>query len=185
MLLTLKTEATKPASPNFLHQQARFDAFIERFNQERPHQALGMKVPGALYTPSSRPYRGLGDLDYPFHDWTATVTRCGRICYDREKINLSTVFAGQNVGVKQRRRTTPPPGQPPRLIRQPRPASHATQHPQRHVPVELGVSGPIHFAHAAFANLGGDGVGAGSSPVATSESGLPPCVTKDSRWIGR
>ena len=27
---------------------------------------------------------------------------------------------------------------------------------QRHVPVELGVSGPIHFAHAAFADLGGD-----------------------------
>ena len=32
---------------------------------------------------------------------TATVTRCGRICYDRKKINLSTVFAGQNVGVTQ------------------------------------------------------------------------------------
>jgi putative transposase len=46
MHLTLKTEATKPASANFLQQQARFDDFIERFNQERPHQALGMKVPG-------------------------------------------------------------------------------------------------------------------------------------------
>ena len=43
----------------------------------------------------------LGDLDYPFHDWTATVTTCGRICYKRRKINLSTVFAGQKVGVKQ------------------------------------------------------------------------------------
>ena len=52
MHLTLKTEATKPASANFLQQQARFDDFIERFNQERPHQALGMKVPGELYTPS-------------------------------------------------------------------------------------------------------------------------------------
>ena len=28
-----------------------------------------------------RPYRGLDDLDYPSHDWTATVTTCGRICY--------------------------------------------------------------------------------------------------------
>ena len=34
-------------------------------------------------------------------DWTATVTTCGRICYKRRKINLSTVFAGQKVGVKQ------------------------------------------------------------------------------------
>ena len=61
----------------------------------------GMGVPGELYTASPRPYRGLGDLDYPFHDWTATITHCGRICYYRRKINLSHVFAGQRVGVKQ------------------------------------------------------------------------------------
>jgi putative transposase len=60
-----------------------------------------MKVPSDLYTPSPRPYRGLCELDYPFHDWTATVTRGGRICWNRRKINLSVVFAGQNVGVKQ------------------------------------------------------------------------------------
>jgi len=38
---------------------------------------------------------------YPFHDRTATVTQCGRICFNRRKINLSQVFAGQNVGVTQ------------------------------------------------------------------------------------
>ena len=101
MHLTLKTEATQPASANFLQQQARFDDFIERFNQERPHQPLGMDVPADRYTRSPRPYRGLGDLDYPFHDWTATVTHCGRICFNRRKVNLSQVFAGQRVGVKQ------------------------------------------------------------------------------------
>jgi hypothetical protein len=30
-----------------------------------------------------------------------TVTHCGRICPANRKINLSTVFAGQNVGIKQ------------------------------------------------------------------------------------
>jgi putative transposase len=63
--------------------------------------SLDMQVPGDRYKKSPRPYRGLGDLDYPIHDWTATVTSCGRICYKRRKINLSTVFAGQKVGVKQ------------------------------------------------------------------------------------
>jgi putative transposase len=29
------------------------------------------------------------------------VTTCGRICYNGRKINLSQVFAGQNVGVEQ------------------------------------------------------------------------------------
>ena len=101
MHLTLKTDATRPASPNVLHQQMRFDTFVHRYNHERPHQALDMATPASCYTPSPRAYRGLEELDYPFHDWTAVVTRCGRICYQRRKINLSQVFAGQKVGVKQ------------------------------------------------------------------------------------
>jgi putative transposase len=98
---TLKLEATKPAAPNVLQQQARFDAFVARYNDERPHQALGMQVPAALYTRSPRVYRGLEDLTYPFHDATFTVTHCGRICFHGRKINLSHVLAGQNVGVTQ------------------------------------------------------------------------------------
>jgi putative transposase len=43
----------------------------------------------------------LCQIDYPFHDWTATVTYCGRICFKKRKVNLSQVFAGQAVGVKQ------------------------------------------------------------------------------------
>jgi len=44
---------------------------------------------------------GAPTLDYPLHDWTATVTTCGRICFKRRKVNLSQVFAGQAVGVRQ------------------------------------------------------------------------------------
>ena len=101
MHLTLKKEATKPAAANVLQQQARFDAFVEQFNQERPHQALGMKVPADLYARSPRVYRGLDELTYPFHDQTVTVTHCGRLCFQGRKVNLSQVFAGQNVGVTQ------------------------------------------------------------------------------------
>ena len=101
MHLTLKKEATKPAAQNFLQQQARFDDFTDCYNHERPHQALNMKYPAELYEPSSRPYRGLHELSYPFHDRTITVTQCGRLCMSRQKINLSTVFAGQKLGVKQ------------------------------------------------------------------------------------
>jgi len=101
MHLTLKKEATKPAAENFLMQQARFDDFIDYYNTERPHQALNMQMPAEIYKKSLRPYQGLGDLEYPFHDRTALVTNCGRICYKRRKINVSTVFAGQRVGVKQ------------------------------------------------------------------------------------
>jgi putative transposase len=101
MHLTLKKEATKPAAKNFLQQQAKFDAFIECYNHERPHQALNMKYPAEIYTTSPRPYKGLSDLKYPFHDRTVTVTTCGRICIGKRKINLSQALAGQNVGIKE------------------------------------------------------------------------------------
>jgi putative transposase len=101
MHLTLKKEATKPAAANVLQQQARFDTFVAQYNRDRPHQALAMKVPADVYARSSRVYRGLEELTYPFHDATFTVTQCGRICFHGRKVNLSHVFAGQNVGVTQ------------------------------------------------------------------------------------
>jgi putative transposase len=101
MHLTLKKEATNPAGENLLQQQEKFDRFIEEFNNERPHQALEMKCPHEIYRPSPRPYRGLQEVEYPFHDRTITVTICGRICIRGKKVNLSTVFSGQNVGVKE------------------------------------------------------------------------------------
>jgi putative transposase len=101
MHLTLKKEATKPAAANVFQQQARFDTFVAQYNRDRPHQALNMKVPAEVYGRSARAYRGLEELSYPFHDGTFTVTQCGRICFKGRKVNLSHVFAGQNVGVTQ------------------------------------------------------------------------------------
>jgi transposase InsO family protein len=101
MHLTLKTEATRPPGMNSLQQQARFDAFVAEFNTERPHEALAMKCPAQLYTPSPRPYTGLPDLAYPLHDRDVLVTSCGRICLHRKKINVSTLFAGQRLGIKE------------------------------------------------------------------------------------
>ena len=96
----MKKEATKPAATNFLQQQAHFDKFIEVFNKERPHEALDMKCPADVYTASTRPPVVAGHR-LPFHDRTIVVTHCGRICLGRKKINFSTVFAGQAVGIKE------------------------------------------------------------------------------------
>jgi transposase InsO family protein len=101
MHLTLKREATKPPSFNLLQQQSRFEDFVTVYNHERPHQALGGKYPGQLYTPSPRQYRVPDEPDYPFHDRAVRVTQCGRICIGKRKINLSTVFAGQVVGLRE------------------------------------------------------------------------------------
>jgi transposase InsO family protein len=101
MHLTLKTETARPPAANIIAQQERFDAFVAEFNAERPHQALAMKIPDEVYTLSNRPYVGLPEVDYPFHDRDILVTACGRICMHRKKINLSTVLAGQRLGLKE------------------------------------------------------------------------------------
>jgi transposase InsO family protein len=101
MHLTLKKETTHPPGMNSLQQQARFDDFLMEFNAERPHEALAMKRPAEVYAPSPRPYGGLPELAYPLHDRDVLVTACGRICMHRKRINVSTVLAGQRLGIKE------------------------------------------------------------------------------------
>ena len=101
MHLTLKKETTRPAQMNSLQQQARFDEFVNEFNTERPHEALNMRFPQEAYAPSTSIYKGLPELEYPFHDKDVLVTACGRICMHRKKVNISTVMAGQRLGIKE------------------------------------------------------------------------------------
>src|SRR6266853_4246733 len=101
MHLTLKMETTRPPGSNSLQQQDRFDAFVHEFNTERPHEALGMKCPVQLYTASPRRYDGLPELTYPFHDRDILVTACGRLCLHSKRINISSVLAGQRLGIKE------------------------------------------------------------------------------------
>jgi hypothetical protein len=84
----------------------RLGISIERIRPGHPqqngrHEALDMKCPSEVYTASRRPYRGIGEPHYPFHDKTVVLTTCGRLCLYRKKINLSTCLAGQAVGIKQ------------------------------------------------------------------------------------
>jgi hypothetical protein len=60
-----------------------------------------MRSPSNLYSPSTRPYRGIGELSYPLHDRDIIITNCGRLCMHRKKINISTVLAGQRLGIKE------------------------------------------------------------------------------------
>jgi len=57
-----------------------------------------LKLPADLYARSPRVYRGLDELTYLFHDHRHPVWP---ICFKRRKVNLSRVFADQNVGVTQ------------------------------------------------------------------------------------
>jgi len=60
-----------------------------------------MKMPASVYIPSAKPYNGLPEIEYPFHDRDSLVTACGRLCMHRKKIDISTVMAGQRLGIKE------------------------------------------------------------------------------------
>jgi hypothetical protein len=60
-----------------------------------------MKCPAELYLASTRRYDGLPELTYPFHDRDILVTACGRLCLHRKRINISTMLAGQKLGIKE------------------------------------------------------------------------------------
>jgi hypothetical protein len=47
------------------------------------------------------PHDGSPELAYPFHDRELLVTACGRLCLHRKRINVSTVLAGQKLGIKE------------------------------------------------------------------------------------
>jgi len=100
---TLKAETTRPAGQNSLQQQERFDAFRHEFNEERPHEALGMKRPAQLYRPSERSYpKTPPDLNYPLHDDVLEVTRAGHIRLSMgRQCFLSNALAGQPVGLRE------------------------------------------------------------------------------------
>jgi len=104
MHLTLKEGATRPAGENILAQQEKFDTFREEFNNERPHEALGMLRPAEVYTKSNRTYpEELAELEYPLHDDVRQVKPCGHIAlYGRNRsVYLTSALSGERVGLRQ------------------------------------------------------------------------------------
>jgi len=54
-------------------------------------------LPAAIRSDHGVPFASPNAL----HDRDVLVTACGRICMHRKRINLSTVLAGQRVGIKE------------------------------------------------------------------------------------
>ena len=80
--------------------QEALDLWRQTFNYERPHDALGLRCPGEVYTASERKYEGTPqDLDYP-QMCSRRVCQHGTIRLEGERLFLSTSLAGWSVGLK-------------------------------------------------------------------------------------
>lgn len=99
---TLKYETTIPPAANLKKQQVRFDKFLQEFNQERPHEALGMKSPSQVYHPSPRKMpKRLPQIEYPAHYEVRRVSNNCGIRWKHRHICVSQVLAGDYVGLEE------------------------------------------------------------------------------------
>lgn len=99
---TLKRETARPPAFDPAGQQARFDPFREEFDFERPHEALGMKTPGSLYTPSPRelPER-LPKPEYPGHCEKREVRANGILNFRDRSTFVSELLAGHEIALEE------------------------------------------------------------------------------------
>lgn len=97
----LKAEATRPPSTNMAAQQRRFERWRHTYNHERPHEALGQRVPAEVYRPSAR---RLGESDrpmvYPPDHRVKMVSDSGHVAHQGRNYYLGEAFARKRVGLR-------------------------------------------------------------------------------------
>jgi len=98
----LKRETTRPAASTLRAQQRRFDAFLRRYNDERPHEALKNRTPASLWTPSARPYcERPAPPEYPNHLEVRRVGSCGTLHLHGRRLFVSHALQGQIIGLEE------------------------------------------------------------------------------------
>ena len=96
----LKQETAQPAAANRRAQQRAFDRFREEYNEQRPHEALGMQTPALVYEPSPRAYPArVPEPDYPANMLVRSVHHQGQIRWKKHDVVLSQVLWGERVGL--------------------------------------------------------------------------------------
>ena len=96
-----KAEVAAPPAATPRAQQWRTTRWIASYNQERPHEALGQRVPAAFYHKSRRCYRTvLPELQYPAAWRTRRVTDSGYIRWRGRVRVIGRAFGRQRVGFK-------------------------------------------------------------------------------------
>jgi transposase InsO family protein len=99
---TLQAELLRHYSAADLEGYQRlFDAWRQVYNQERPHEALGMDVPAAHYRPSMRPFpEQLSPVVYQSGDVVRIVDKTGRISFQNRPLRIGKAFRGQQVALR-------------------------------------------------------------------------------------
>jgi transposase InsO family protein len=97
---TLKQEVAQPPAANRRKQQRALDRFRQEYNEVRPHEALQMNTPAAVYEPSEKKYPArVSAPDYPESMLVRSVRRRGHFRWKKHEVFLSEVLWGEQVGL--------------------------------------------------------------------------------------
>jgi transposase InsO family protein len=97
----LACEVERCAADDLVQQQAELDVWRQTFNEERPHEALGMRVPAEVYEPSPRKFDPSPvELEYPSNYAVRKVQTTGTITLHHKSINVSAALSGYEVGLE-------------------------------------------------------------------------------------
>jgi len=98
----LSREVERHIACEWSSQQPALDVWRRERNEERPHEALGMRMPAEVYQKSKRVWRpGKTELEYPHSYQQRSVTEAGQITVDGVQVRISAALWGWKVGLKK------------------------------------------------------------------------------------
>jgi transposase InsO family protein len=100
----LKRETAQPAAWTRQGQQHRTTSWLRYYNQERPHEALGQRVPAVVHRKSGRKFpRRLPEWKYGAGLAVRRVRSNGEIRWAGRKRFIGEAFVGERIGLKRKR----------------------------------------------------------------------------------
>ena len=97
---TLKQETAMPPRATRRAQQRAFDGFRREYNEQRPHQGLGLKTPAECYHRSLREYPSrVEEPEYP-GEWEVRRVSKGEIRWRVKRVYVGNSLNGERVGLE-------------------------------------------------------------------------------------
>jgi putative transposase len=98
---TLEEDCVRPEL-TMEEQQMQFGIFVPYFNNERPHEALGQRVPADVYLRSEREWNGrLMSLEYGPEYIVKQVQKHGQVCWRGAYPFIGKALAQEYIGFKE------------------------------------------------------------------------------------
>jgi hypothetical protein len=100
MHLDMARQLEHQPEKNLIAEQRRFDRWRYDFNAVRPHQALNMRTPEELYTPSTLRYVPDPIYLYPDNWETRYISAGGQFVWGKQSVQFSRAFSGESIAIE-------------------------------------------------------------------------------------